>query len=181
MMTRQLAFLRGVNIGGRNRLSMREVKSALEESGLADVSTLLGSGNIVFSGDGDARALIERTLEARLGVDVPVYTIVADALRDILSRAPGWWGTDDAATYDNLIFILSSDTPQEICRLLGAPSEGLERVMICDQVIFWTFDRAAYQRCCWWKRTAAPGIAGRLTIRTAGTVRKAVRRALEDE
>ena len=181
MTTRQLAFLRGVNIGGRNRLSMREVKAALEESGLADVGTLLGSGNIVCSGGDDARAIIERTLEARFGLDVPVYTIAADKLRDILARAPVWWGTDDPATYDNLIFILSSDTPQEICRLLGAPSEGLESIMICDQVIFWTFERAAYQRCSWWKRTAAPGIAERLTIRTAGTVRKAVQRALDGE
>ena len=87
MTTRQLAFLRGVNIGGRNRLSMREVKAALEESGLADADTLLGSGNIVCSGGDDARAIIARTLEARFGLDVPVYTIAADKLRDILARA----------------------------------------------------------------------------------------------
>ena len=95
-----------------------------------------------------------------------------DALKSVLSHAPEWWGTGDKGRYDNLVFILSSDTPEELCGLIGAPSENLERIQIFQNVIFWTFDREAYQKCNWWKRTASPGIGEKLTIRTANTVKK---------
>ena len=75
---------------------------------------------------------------------------------------------------DNLIFILSSETPEEICALIGEPSEGLERIQQDNTVIFWSFDRKAYQKCNWWKKTASAGIAEKLTIRTANTLKKLV-------
>lgn len=56
--------------------------------------------------------------------------------------------------------------------MVGQPSEGLEKVQIYKNVIFWTFDRNNYQKCNWWKKTATNGIADRLTIRTANTLNK---------
>ena len=108
----------------------------------------------------------------RFGLAVPVYVIPLDELKSILSNAPEWWDTGDRDKYDNLIFILSSDTPEELCALVGAPTEKLETVQVFQNVIFWTFDRKAYQKCSWWKRTASAGIAEKLTIRTANTVKK---------
>ncbi len=68
--------------------------------------------------------------------------------------------------------ILSDDTPEEISSLIGETSPDLEKIQIYDDVIFWSFDRKAYQKCRWWKKTAAAGIAEKLTIRTAGTLIK---------
>ena len=81
-------------------------------------------------------------------------------------------GTEDKDSYDNLIFILSGDRPEDIAEMIGEVSEGLERIQIFENIIFWTFDRKLYQKCSWWKKTAAPGIGEKLTIRTAGTLRK---------
>ncbi|MBQ3686468.1 MAG: DUF1697 domain-containing protein, partial [Treponema sp.] len=92
--------------------------------------------------------------------------------QELLAAAPEWWGSGDKESCDNLIFILSADTPQEICAMLGEPSKGLERMQVCRNAIFWTFDRKRYQKCSWWKKTAGSGIAEKLTIRTAQTVRK---------
>ena len=46
---RYAAFLRGINISGKNKIPMAELKKAFEEAGFEDVITLLNSGNILFT------------------------------------------------------------------------------------------------------------------------------------
>ncbi|MBR3267593.1 MAG: DUF1697 domain-containing protein [Oscillospiraceae bacterium] len=174
-MKRYAAFLRGINISGKNKITMPALKAELEALGFSEVSTYLNSGNAIFASDSDAakiRAAIEAMIAEKFSMQIPVYVTEQDALTEILSHAPKWWGTGSKERYDNLIFILSDDTPENICALIGEPSEELETVQICRNVIFWTFDRNAYQKCRWWKKTASAGIAEKLTIRTAGTLRK---------
>ena len=48
---RYIALLRGINISGKNKISMPELKTALGEKGFADVKTYLNSGNVIFSDD----------------------------------------------------------------------------------------------------------------------------------
>ena len=50
-MKRYIALLRGVNVGGKNKISMAELKQGFEALGLTEVRTHLNSGNVVFSGD----------------------------------------------------------------------------------------------------------------------------------
>ena len=60
-MTRYIALLRGINISGKNKISMPELKTTLGEKGFADVKTYLNSGNVLFSDDEtDAVKLAER-------------------------------------------------------------------------------------------------------------------------
>ena len=47
-MIRYIALLRGINISGKNKISMPELKTALTEKGFADVKTYLNSGNAAF-------------------------------------------------------------------------------------------------------------------------------------
>ena len=184
-MNRYAAFLRGINISGKNKISMGELKAGFEALGFSKVRTLLNSGNVLFScGNAAAEAsdngekaaelkiVIEKMIADKFGLQIPVYVAAADYLQDVVAHAPSWWDTDDKAQYDNLIFILTKDTPEEICKLIGAPTDGLEKIQIYKDVIFWTFDRQKYQKCSWWKKTATSGIAEKLTIRTASTVRK---------
>ena len=173
MSDKYIAFLRGINISGKNKISMADLKVGFEEAGFSDVSTFLNSGNVVFSAETDAaKPIIEKMISDKFGLEISVYVIKKDYLQEILSHSPEWWGLDNNDKYDNLIFILSSDSAEEIYDLLGEPSEGLERVKIYENVIFWTFDRQSYRKCNWWKRTACAPVADKLTIRTANTVKK---------
>ena len=175
-MNRYIAFLRGINISGKNKVVMSDLKKEFENMNFSDVSTYLNSGNVLFSVDNGNTEALKSTIEAciheKFGLEIPVYLIAYEELKDILEHAPEWWGSDDKGKYDNLVFVVSDDTADAISNLVGAPSEGLEIVQIYQNVIFWTFDRNAYQKCNWWKRTASAGIAEKLTIRTANTVRK---------
>lgn len=172
-MNRYIALLRGININGKNKIRMSDLKAEFEALGFTEVSTYLNSGNIVFSSEADnTKSMIEKMISDKFGYEIPAYVIGMDELKDILSHSPEWWDSGNKDKYDNLIFILSSDASEEICALVGEPSEGLETIQIYKNVIFWTFDRNAYQKCNWWKKTARAGIAEKLTIRTAKTVKR---------
>ena len=50
-MNTYIALLRGINVGGNNKLPMKELRALLEENGLKHVQTYIQSGNIVFQSE----------------------------------------------------------------------------------------------------------------------------------
>ncbi|MDO5324456.1 MAG: DUF1697 domain-containing protein [Clostridia bacterium] len=174
-MKRYIALLRGVNVGGKNKISMAELKQGFEAIGLDAVRTHLNSGNVAFSGEeGELSARIQAMIRERFGLDVPVLVISKEWLDDTLKQAPDWWGRGDKEIYDNLILVLPPATAGAVAEKLGEPTEGLEQVCVREGAIFWSFDRKSYAKCSWWKKSASPGIGECITIRTANTVRKLV-------
>ena len=131
------AFLRGINISGKNKIPMTELKKGFEKLGLEGVKTYLNSGNVVFS---------------------------SEELEDILQHAPDWWDDENKDIYDNLIFILPPLTFTDVLREIREPKEGLERVMDYKNAVFRSFVRKDYQKTNWWSKTASSDVAGKLTI-----------------
>ena len=177
-MTRYIALLRGVNISGKNKVPMAELKKCFETLGFTEVKTWLNSGNVVFSCDeADTAALtdrIERMIQREFSLSIPVLIIPQEELVDILSHAPDWWGTENKEIYDNLIFIMPPATFTDVYREIGAPKEGLEQIQEYRSAVFWSFSLKDYQKTNWWPKTARADIGSKLTIRTANTVRKIV-------
>src|SRR4029079_1851130 len=64
-MTRYLVLLRGINVGGRNKVAMAALRELLESHGHTKVSTYIASGNVILSSDQSAAA-IKRELEQAL-------------------------------------------------------------------------------------------------------------------
>ena len=175
-MRKYIAFLRGINISGRHKIGMSDLKNGFEQLGFADVTTYLNSGNVCFLAENENITEIKRVIEAmindKFNLDIPVHVVRKENLSDILDNAPSWWGTGNKEKYDNLIFVITEDTTDAICDMLARRTDALELVQVYKDVIFWTFDRNAYQKCNWWKKTAGADIAEKLTIRTANTVKK---------
>lgn len=175
-MNTYIAFLRGINVSGKNKIAMSELKLEFEKLNYKDVSTYLNSGNVVFLSEStdviEIKSCIESMIVEKFELEIPVYIVKMDRLKDILSHSPLWWGTGDKDKYDNLIFILHEDNPDNLVKIIGLPTQDLEQIEIYDNAIFWTFDRKNYQKCNWWKKTATTGIAEKLTIRTSNTVKK---------
>jgi len=173
---RFIALLRGINISGKNKISMQELKSAPGEKGFADVKTYLNSGNVIFSDDEpDAVKLAERISTIILEtfhLEIPVFVIPQDELKCLLSKAPSWWGSDNKDIYDNLIFAITPYSIETVAEKIGEPSAELEKVQVCGNSAFWSFDRKLYAKANWWKKSATPGIREMVTIRTANTLRK---------
>jgi len=98
--------------------------------------------------------------------------ISQDELKDLLSKAPSWWGSDSKDICDNLIFAIAPHSIETVAEIIGEPSEKIEKVQICGNAAFWSFDRKLYAKANWWKKTVASGIGEMITIRTANTLRK---------
>ena len=175
-MNRYVALLRGINISGKNKISMTDLKKEFEKAGFCNVCTYLNSGNVVFSAKSDSaeeiRTIIENFIKAAFMLEIPVF--VADILyvNDVLKNAPDWWGSSDKAIYDNLIFIIPPATAKDLLDKIGEPSQDIEKISVYKNTVFWSFDLKKYQKANWWKKTALPGIGELITIRTANTVRK---------
>jgi uncharacterized protein (DUF1697 family) len=86
------AFLRGINVGGKNSIPMAELKPALSALGFEDVVTYIQSGNVVFRSPsraaGDVAADVERQIAQVFGVDVAVLLRTPAQLRKIAADNP---------------------------------------------------------------------------------------------
>ena len=87
-----IAFFRGINVGGNNKLPMKELAALLEGLGLSGVRTYIQSGNVVFrSTKGTAAkwsAEIRGAVEERFGFSPWVLVMEATALREIAGANP---------------------------------------------------------------------------------------------
>jgi uncharacterized protein (DUF1697 family) len=91
-MTRYIALLRGINVGGNNMVRMADLRALLSKMGFEDVQTLLQSGNVVFTGPKKSPAALERELEAALEkgmkVKVDFHVRTADEWRAVIDANP---------------------------------------------------------------------------------------------
>ncbi|WP_419026260.1 DUF1697 domain-containing protein [Emergencia sp.] len=177
-MKRYVALLRGINVGGKNKIPMAELKKGFEKLDFEEVKTYLNSGNVIFSsGNEEIEKLtkqIETMIKEQFGFDIPVFVIPQKRLEEILLNAPEWWGDDNKEIYDNLIFMIPPATFSDVFHEIGEPKEGLEKIQNYKETIFWSFRLKEYQKTNWWPKTASTTISDKLTIRTANTTRKIV-------
>lgn len=178
-MKRYIAFLRGINISGKNKVPMVELKNGFENLKFIEVKTYLNSGNVIFSSaDEDIMKLtsmIEKMIKEHFDLDIPVFVLLREQLEEILNNAPEWWGDKNKEIYDNLIFIIPPARFADVYDEIGEPNKELERIQEYKNVIFWSFSRKDYQKTNWWDKTASADISSKLTIRTANTVKKIVK------
>lgn len=175
-MNRFIALLRGINISGKNKIKMAELKKSFESLGFINVKTYLNSGNVIFSTyETNVKELmkrIENMIQKEFGLDIPTFVISQDDLLDILSHAPNWWGSENKDIYDNLIFIMPPASFKDVYDEIGEHKEELEQIENYKDAIFWPFKLKFYQKTNWWSKTINAQISNKLTIRTANTVRK---------
>ena len=175
-MIRYIALLRGINVGGKNKISMQKLKECFEELSFCEVKTYLNSGNVIFSTSKtnipNITSSIESMIKKTFNLDIPVLIISQESLQNALQKEPGWWNSEDKGIYDNLIFIIPPAKFLDVYNEIGEPKKELEKIENYKEVIFWSFSRKDYQKTNWWSKTASANISAKLTIRTANTVRK---------
>jgi uncharacterized protein (DUF1697 family) len=90
-MTIYIAFLRGINVGGKNKIKMADLKLMFESIGLCEVKTYIQSGNVLFKSNETEEALtnkIEHEIESVFGISVEVILRTSTELEEIISNCP---------------------------------------------------------------------------------------------
>lgn len=87
-----IALLRGINVGGKHRIAMADLKALMAERGYSDIETYIQSGNIVFCCPGTtterAQRDIAQAIEARYGFAVPTIVRTRDEFAAIVDTNP---------------------------------------------------------------------------------------------
>lgn len=115
-----VALLRGVNVGGKNRLAMAELVSILQGAGCRGVRTYIQSGNAVFRAT-EACAVrvpgaVAGALADRLGLRVPVVMRTAAEIRAVVRGNPFLGGRADPDGL-HVMFLADRPTPARIAAL----------------------------------------------------------------
>lgn len=175
-MERYIALLRGINVGGNNKISMPELRQGFEELGYEQVVSHINSGNVLFSTMEsplpELTQQIEDMIQDRFSLRIPVLLLPQSQLVATLKEAPDWWGTSDKEIYDNLIFLYPGLSGEVFSREMGVPHPEYEQVQFYERVVFWSFVRKDHQKTNWWAKTTKASIRQNITIRTANTLRK---------
>ena len=103
-MTVYVALLRGVNVGGRGMVDMRELRSQFEALGCSDVATYINSGDVIFR-DRRRAPTLTRLLEEVLGRRVAVRSLAQ--MEALCARIPPDW-TNDAEQKTDVGFALDA-------------------------------------------------------------------------
>lgn len=169
-----IALLRGVNVGGNNKVSMQDLKKCFEKAEFQNVSTYINSGNVIFeSEETGTAALIEQCreiLENEFGFPIDLTVIGADSLIDALEHAPDWWGDDPEAKH-NAIFVIPPATSDVIIADVGDAKPEYEKVAEYQSVIFWSAPLKTFSRTRWSKIVGTKAYQY-VTIRNANTAKK---------
>lgn len=117
------AFLRGINLGHR-QMKMAELKAALEEAGFAEVKTVVASGNVRLSAEGEAaaiRARLEKAIADRFGFAVGVVLRSRAELEAMLDDHP-FGQLDRKADLTRHVLMFESELPADLA-LEGRPND----------------------------------------------------------
>lgn len=169
-----VALLRGINVGGNNKVSMKNLKVSLEEAGFTDVLTYINSGNVILSSSlstSELNDLIEKTIKQNFGFEVKVLTIKSDDFQRIANDLPKEWTNDTEMRCDCLFLWKDIDTPDLLGNLTIKPD--IDRVKYVQGAIFWSVDRKNVTRSGLAKIIGTPTYK-KATIRNCNTVRKLV-------
>lgn len=168
-----VALLRGINIGGRNKVDMKILKQTFENAGMIDVLTYINSGNIIFTNDDMAKTELTAVLEAAIyedfGLEIKVLIRSSTQIDDIMEHLPGHW-TNDKVMKTDVLFLWEDIDDESILESLKIRPE-IDTIIYRPGVILSSVDRENVGK------SAITKIVGKdmykhITIRNVNTFRK---------
>lgn len=173
---RYVALLRGVNVGGSNRVPKADFQVVLEGLGFRDVLIYINSGNAVFTSDGEpTESEVQAALEARFGFAIPTLVLSAEKVRAIAAAIPPDWTNDSpkpdksGQKSDVLYLFEEADTPAIIEKLGHRPE--VEKMLYVEGAVLANVSRANQSRGSLQKLVGTP-LYRQVTIRNISTAKK---------
>ena len=173
-MTSYALLVRGINVGGKNKVVMAELRQELTDLGLEKVESYINSGNVFFTSTDSKSQLIEK-LEAFFEVHYPFiqsFSLLSQEDYEAeLKNLPAWWN-EDLARKDVLFYTEGLDVEQVI--------EKVDSLKLEDEVlhfgklgIFWgKFSEESYSKTAYHKYLLKMAFYRNITIRNAKTFDK---------
>ena len=133
-------LIRGINVGGKNKVPMAGLRKCLEELGYSDVATYIASGNVILRSDKRAKevkAQIEGILPENFELDdefIKVLVLTHNQFQSVIDNKPQGFGEQPEKYHSDAIFLMDIDTAEAMPAF--DPREGVDKVWPGDGVIY---------------------------------------------
>jgi uncharacterized protein (DUF1697 family) len=140
MVNTYAVLLRGINVGGKNKVPMAELKECLEQLGFSNISTYIASGNVILESDKSADEIstqIEDALPESFKLDnelIRVLVLTRDQLQAVIDNKPEGFGEQPEKYHSDAIFLIGVDSAQVMP--IFKPRDGVDKVWPGDGVIY---------------------------------------------
>lgn len=168
-----VALLRGINVGGKNIITMDALRASFEALGYSSVRTLIASGNVVFeAGPGSSRRLeqqLERALAADHRFDATVVVRSREEYERMMTAIPPRWGNDKTRRH-YVMFLRRTIDRAALVAELGVNAE-VEELRYVPGALLWSCRLDAVNRSKV-RKVMARAIYRDMTVRNLNTTRK---------
>lgn len=138
-----VTLLRGINVGGKHKVPMVQLRKSFETMGFSNVQTLLNSGNVIFQGPPGDTVLMEKTIAANLekefGFPIPVLIREKEKIQQILDADPFHNITITPDTRLYVSFIMEKPIPSPVYPLVS-PDGSYRIIGENDMAVFSVLD-----------------------------------------
>ncbi|UHA73215.1 DUF1697 domain-containing protein [Paenibacillus sp. 481] len=170
-----VALLRGINVGGKNKIDMKLLKTAFEEAGMENVVTYIHTGNIIFTTDEHSKMqlshMLEEAIQTNFGLSIKVVIRSDEEFTQMMSSLPASWSNDQQMKSDVLFLWDEIDDESVLDRLVINPE--VDTVKYVSGAILWSVDRNHVTKSGMMKLMGTK-IYQQVTIRNVNTTRKIV-------
>lgn len=135
-----VVLLRGINVGGKNKVPMADLKQCLEKLGFSNVSTYIASGNVILESDKHSDQIkteIEAILPECFTLDdelIKVLVLTRRQLQAVVDNKPAGFGEQPETYHSDAIFLMGIESAQAMS--VFSPREGVDNIWQGDGVIY---------------------------------------------
>jgi uncharacterized protein (DUF1697 family) len=135
-----VVLIRGINVGGKNKMPMAKLKTCLEELGFSDVTTYIASGNVIFGSNKSVdqiKMLIEKALPKNFKLDsdlLKVLVLTKNQIQAMVSHKPKEFGEEPEKYHSDVIFLMGITATQAM--KVFTPKDGVDKIWKGKGVIY---------------------------------------------
>lgn len=181
-MNTYVALLRGINVGGKNKIKMGDLRACMEALGFEDVRTYIQSGNVIFrTTERDQGALtsqIEGALVENFGFQLPVVVRSRHEMEEIVANAPAGFGSEPESYRYDVIFLKEPLTAAEALPVVTM-KQGVDQGFAGNGALYFSrlISRATQSRL---GQIASTPIYPKITIRNWNTTTRVAKMMAEE-
>ena len=168
-----VALLRGINVGGNNKIQMKKLKQSFERIGMKSVVTYINSGNIIFADEEHSKKklseMLEEVIHADFGLQIKVLIRSMDDYANVMDALPQSWTNGDTMKSDVMFLWEEIDDASLLDKLHIKPD--IDTVKYVPGAVLWSVDRKNVTKSGM-SKIIGTKIYRQMTVRNVNTTRK---------
>nr|BAC79441.1 hypothetical protein [Granulicatella adiacens] len=172
---RYVLLLRGINVGGKNKVVMSELKELLKSEGFSEVDSYINSGNLFFTSSESMEKIVskvEKLLEKNYDFSIPFALLSKETYLEEIANLPEWWNEEFARK--DILFYSQGTNSDEVVEFAKDSELYNEKVYIGKNAVFLglRWDEGEFLKTTYHKQVLKQPFYKTITIRNGKTFDK---------